>query len=120
MKKIIIEKLIAQEPLLMGDISHAFIDWPTLLNSSNPSLFFGVGLCTSREPAVALPFDILSFFFIAEKLWRELSLDTIFVLIADEHALTNSFMTDKLVQKLRQKMKLTFTTLIRNLQLRHF
>ena len=104
----------------MGDISHAFIDWPTLLNSSNPSLFFGVGLCTSREPAVALPFDILSFFFIAEKLWRELSLDTIFVLIADEHALTNSFMTDKLVQKLRQKMKLTFTTLIRNLQLRHF
>ncbi len=67
-----IEQLIKQEPLLMGDISHAFIDWPSLLAAPHPSLFFGVGLCTSKEPAVAIPFDILSFFFLAEKLRREL------------------------------------------------
>ena len=95
----------------MGDISHAFIDWPSLLHTRNPSIFFGVGLCTSREPAVALPFDILSFFFLAEKLRRELSLDTIFVLIANEHALTNKFMTEEIVNKLRQHMQSTLTRL---------
>lgn len=120
MNKNDLESLIRQEPLLMEEISHAFIDWDSLLSTDNPSLFFGVGLCTSKEPAVAIPFDILSFFFVAEKLRRSLKLQTIFVLIADEHALTNNFMTDKIIRELRSHMLLTFTTIIHNLHLQNF
>ena len=120
MEKTKLESIIKEEPLLLGDISHAFIDWKSLLSTAHPSLFFGVGLCTSKQPAAAIPFDILSFFLLAEKLRRELKLDKIFVLIADEHAKTNSFMTNEIIQTLSNNMKSTFTTVIRNLQLTHF
>lgn len=104
----------------MGDISREFIDWPSLLTTQHPSLFFGVGLCTSKEPAVAIPFDILSFFLLAEKLRRQLELDTVFVLIADTHARTNVFMTEEIVRNLTNKTKAIFTTMIRNLRLNNF
>lgn len=115
-----LQAIIKEEPLLLGGISHVFIDVPSLHSSHNPSLFFGVGLCTSKLPAVAIPFDILSLFLLAEKLRRELVLDSVFVLIADEHAKTNSFMTDEIIQKLTNSMTATFTTIIRNLRLAHF
>ena len=120
MEKSKLELLLKEEPLFMGDLSREFIDWPSLLASAHPSLFFGVGLCTSKEPANAIPFDILSFFFLAEKLRRELKLNTIFVLIADEHAKTNHFMTDEIIKKLSTQMTSTFTILLRNLHLRNF
>jgi hypothetical protein len=120
MNKSNLQLMLTQEPLLMREISHAFIDWKSLLDARHPSLFFGVGLCTSREPAVAVPFDILTFFFLAEKLRRQLELDTVFILIADTHARTNTFMTEEIIRKLSTQMKSTFTKLIRNLQLRHF
>lgn len=115
-----LESIIKEEPLLLGDISHAFIDWESLRTTVHPSLFFGVGLCTNKAPAVAIPFDILSFFLLAEKLRRELELDKVFVLIADEHAKTNAFMTDAMIQNLTHCMQSTFTTVIRNLRLTHF
>lgn len=105
---------------MLEDPSHAFLDWKSLLNTPNPSLFFGVGLCTSKQPAVAIPFDILSFFFLAEKLRRALDLNQIFVLIADTHALTNSFMDPKSVDLMTRKMKRLFTSIIRNLHLANF
>jgi hypothetical protein len=116
----IFESLLKQEPLLMEDISRNFTDRPSLQTCVNPSLFFGVGLCTSKQPAEAIPFDILAFFFLAEKLRRQLELDSIFVFIADEHAKTNSFMTNERIWTQTKIIKQTFTTIIHNLHLHHF
>ncbi len=120
MKKEKLLSILKEEPLFIEGLSSDFIDWDLLLSTVNPSLFFGIGLCTSKEPATAIPFDILSFFFLAEKLQRELSLDTIFVLIADEHARTNTFMTDEIIQKRTNEMKSTCIKVIRNLRLKNF
>jgi hypothetical protein len=117
MEQIRVEKLIKQEPLFMGDISRMFIDWTSLLSTPNPSLFFGVGLCTSKEPATAIPFDILALFLVAEKLRRNLQLDHVFILIGDAHAATNIFMTPTIIQPLRNTMHHTFVKIIHNLHL---
>jgi len=116
----ILSQLMMQEPLLLEDRSGAFINMNALESAHNPSLFFGVGLCSSTQPAIAIPFDILSFFFMAEKLRRILNLDTIFILLADTHALSNSFMTREMVTIQTKHMQTTFTAIIRNLHLTHF
>lgn len=120
MEKTKLLSILKEEPLFIEGLSADFIEWTSLLSVTHPSLFFGVGLCTSKEAAIAIPFDILSFFFLAEKLRRELFLDTIFVLIADEHARTNAFMKDEIIRKRSKDMKSIFTKLIRNLHLKNF
>ena len=111
---------LQNEPLIEAELCSAAI---AALNRADPkgkSLFFGVGLCTAKEPAVAIPFDILSFFLVAERLRRFLDMNCVIVLVADTHALTNSFMTPDILNELTQKSLLTFTTIIRNLHLKTF
>lgn len=115
-----LEQILKQEPLFFEDTTRGYIDWSSLTANDNPALFFGVGMCTSKEPAVAIPFDLLAFFLLSEKLRRNLNLEKIFVLIADEHAKTNSFMTEKITKQLTSKMHATFTSIVRNLRLANF
>lgn len=111
---------LQNEPLIEAELSGGAINTLTRTHPKGASLFFGVGLCTAKEPAVAIPFDILSFFLVAERLRRFLDMDRVIVLVADTHALTNSFMTPDIVNALTQKSLLTFTTIIRNLHLNTF
>ncbi len=84
------------------------------------SLFFGIGLCTSRKPAIAVPFDILSFFLTAENIQRFTPKLQVIVLIADIHAGTNSFMTPVLIKKARNRVNTMVERIISKLSLTDF
>ena len=91
------------------------------MQSNSPaSIFFGLGLCTSKKPAVAVPFDILSFFLTAESLIRQLPHLKTLVLIADTHASSNSFMNIESVAKAKQKLTNVCQKIIKNLNLNNF
>jgi len=111
---------LSNEPLIEAEASHAFIDWPSLIDTEGKTLFFGVGLCTAKEPAVAIPFDILSFFFVAERLKRFFGLSRIIVLIADTHAETNTFMSSDLIRNTRTNIVHTLEKVVRNFSLPNF
>lgn len=111
---------LKNETLLEWKLSCASIDWKSILQAEGSSMFFGVGLCTSKEPVSAVPFDILAFFLEAEKLRRFFDLKKIIVLIADRHALTNPFMSREQVDKLGQNTISIFERVIRNFNLQSF
>lgn len=111
---------LSNEPLIEAEITRAFLDWPSLLNSERKTLFFGVGLCTAKQPAVAIPFDILAFFFVAERLKRFFNLSRVIVLIADAHAQTNSFMTSGIIAETQSNILTTFQKIVRNFSLPDF
>lgn len=115
-----IQTFLKNNPLLEWKLSCATIDWDSIQNVEGRSLFFGVGLCTSKEPAIAIPIDIFAFFFEAEKLKRFFNLSKVIVLIADTHALTNPFMTKEKVDKLSQRMTETFEHVVKNFKLTSF
>lgn len=112
--------LLSNEPLIEAEVTHAFIDWPSLQNSEGKTLFFGVGLCTAKQPAVAVPFDILSFFFVAERLRRFFNLSKVFVIIADTHAQTNAFMTPEIISDSRSNIFRTCKKIIHNFSFPNF
>lgn len=89
-------------------------------SSSPASIFFGLGLCTSKKPAVAVPFDILSFFLTAESLIRQVPNLKTLVLIADTHAETNPFMDEGKIRKSKQKLTTVCQKIINNLNLNNF
>lgn len=111
---------LSNEPLIEAGVSRAFIHWPSLQHSEDKTLFFGVGLCTAKQPAVAVPFDILSFFFVAERLKRFFKLSKVLVLIADVHAKTNAFMTPEIVTKTRRNVSTTLQKIVHNFSLPNF
>lgn len=111
---------LQNEPLIQAELSGGAINTLTRTDLKGKSLFFGIGLCTAKEPAVAIPFDILSFFLVAERLRRFLDINKAIVLIADTHALTNKFMTSNEVNALTQKSLRIMTCIIRNLDLNKF
>lgn len=115
-----IEMFIQNEPLIEGKLSLQTVQWPQVLSTKEQSLFFGIGLCTSKQPAVGMPFDILAFFLEAERIRRFLNLPLVIVLIADTHALTNSFMTQSIVQEVMRNTTSTLQAVIRNLHLTNF
>ncbi|MBM3283636.1 hypothetical protein FJY90_05335 [Candidatus Gottesmanbacteria bacterium] len=121
MKKIEeITTFLKNNSLLEWKLSCSAIDWDSLCQAKGGSVFFGVGLCTEKEPAVSIPFDILAFFLEAEKLRKFFDLAKVIVLIADTHALTNQFMTRNVVEKLSQQSTTTFEHIIKNLNLTSF
>lgn len=111
---------LQNEPLIEAELSRAAIETLVRASPNGKSLFFGVGLCTAKEPAVAIPFDILSFFLVAERLRQFFGMTRIVVLIANTHALTNAFMTPDTVGALTQKSIRILTAITRNLQLKKF
>ncbi len=111
---------LQNEPLIEWRLSTGSIDWDSLMNSQGKSLFFGIGLCTSKEPSAGVPFDILQFFLIAEKLRQFFELRKVIVLIADRHALTNSFMTKEIVKELCMQTESLLNAIIEKFQLQSF
>ncbi len=111
-----LQKIIDNEPLFERDICMRSID-ESFTDKTTGNLFVGVGLCTAKKPATAIPFDILTFFLLPELLRRKGVIESTFFLIADTHALTNSFMSPLLVNKLATLMKQTALSIIRSFRL---
>lgn len=117
MNKVDIEKIIRNEPLFEGDITMKNI--PST-SASTGNLMVGVGLCTSSLPAQGIPFDILAFFLLPELLRQNGIIENTFLLIADTHAETNSFMTHSHTERLAKRMETTALSIIRSLRLQDF
>mgnify|MGYP001598280353 FL=1 len=107
-----IAKILESEPLFMGEFG--------VPANSPASIFFGLGLCTSKKPAIAVPFDILSFFLTAESIIRQVPHLKTLVLIADTHAASNSFMNTDSVAKAKHKLTDVCRKIINNLNLNNF
>ncbi|MDO8584159.1 MAG: hypothetical protein Q7R83_03200 [bacterium] len=89
-----IATFLQNEPLFHAAPSLEMMD-EGFLNEPRGSLYYGTGLTTPRAPSVGLPFDVLIFILVAEKLRRRMGLDRIYHHIADTHALTNDFCTSE-------------------------
>ena len=112
-----IQMFLKNEPLLEWRLSCARTHSQILQETTGKTLFFGVGLCSDKEPSQGIPFDILMFFLEAERLKKFLSLGKVIVLIADDHALTNSFMTSQQVTTLTLRTRTLFQSIVKNLHL---
>ncbi len=84
---------------------------------SSKSLYFGIGLCTTKEMSVGLPFDFLGLVATAEAIRRTLGFGKIIQLIADSHAKTNHFVSDSEVEKKAQALKELSLKIAKNLGL---
>lgn len=107
-----ISNILKNEPLFVGEFG---------VSKQIPgSIFFGLGLCTSKKPAIAVPFDILSFFLTAELIVRQVPHLKTFVLIADTHASSNLFMNIEMITKSKTKLTDISQKIINNLNLSNF
>ena len=84
---------------------------------SSKSLYFGIGLCTTKEMSVGLPFDFLGLVATAEAIRRTLGFGKIIQLIADSHAKTNHFVSDAEVDKKAHALKELSLKIVKNLGL---
>lgn len=99
------------------------INWSNLScleNKSGGSLFFGVGLMSRTILSEGIPFDILSFFFEAERLRQNFKLNRVVILIADTHATSNHTHTEKQINKVSEKTFVTLQKIIRNFVFSNF
>lgn len=99
-----ITKLIQNEPLLHAEATLKMLH-PSLFEEGGGGIYFGTGLTTPKSPSIGLPFDVLMFVLVAEKLRRAFSLQKIHHHIADTHALTNTFTDPMVVKKLALEIR---------------
>ena len=74
------------EPLVIFDEEITKLDIFNNKTREN-NIFLGIGLTTSSEVSIGVPFDILGIVLVAEKIRRKLNFSKVIVQIADEHAL---------------------------------
>lgn len=84
------------------------------------SVFFGVGLITSKQLGTALPFDLLGMFFTAELLRKELNLKTAVVVLADRHAESNHLFSKEEIQVAADRTEAQLNKIVHNFALHHF
>ena len=109
-----IQKLLENEPLI--------INWQNFsqFKTGGGSLFFGIGLMSKDKLSVAMPFDILSFFFVSEILKRPLNLSGVNIIIADNHALSNGLFSKSKINDLANQTSNQINKIIRNFALKDF
>jgi hypothetical protein len=95
---------IKQTPIFEPESSIKGIKPELMTGLSGGSLYFGTGLTTSTAPSVGVPFDLVGMFCAAKMLCNTLKLDHVIQLIADTHALSNSFNTPESVKTIAQRM----------------
>lgn len=115
-KKIL--KIINNNPLLLTDLKTKQLT--QIINNPTKNIFFGAGLMTSQQLSVAVPFDILSFFFTAHLLQQILKSKRVFVLVADQHALTNQILPKQIIDLKTQEIIRIFKKIITNFKLKNF
>ncbi|MFH1648909.1 MAG: hypothetical protein ABIA11_04280 [Patescibacteria group bacterium] len=90
--------LIDLQSTLEGD-SLSDVTW-----EGGGALYFGTGLTTSTDPSIAIPFDLVGMICTAIEICKAAELDQAIQLIADTHALSNSFCNEKDVRAISQQM----------------
>ncbi|MBI3887545.1 hypothetical protein HY310_00565 [Candidatus Microgenomates bacterium] len=109
---------INNEPLIKAGSSIATINQNLL--EPGGSIFFGVGIVSSKQLSVAMPFDILAMFFITELLRRRLQKNKVIVLIADDHARSNNMWPEEKIMAVCNQTRSLLGKIIRNLNLDGF
>lgn len=100
-----IDQLINEVPLIEPTSSMSGI-LPTLAGEAEGgALYFGTGLATSKAMSVGVPFDVVGMLLTARKIQGVLKLSRVIQLIADTHALSNTFTTPEDVSAMAEKMK---------------
>lgn len=84
------------------------------------SVFFGVGLMTSKQLGENLPFDILGMFFATELIRRNLNLDSAIVILGDSHALSNNIFPPEDVKIFADKTERELLKIVHNFALTNF
>lgn len=91
---------------------------------NNPSIvgsvFFGVGIMTSKQFGVELPFDILGMFFSSELTRRQLNLDSAFVVLGDVHAKSNNMFDEIDIDNFANLVEQKLSKIIHNFALSDF
>lgn len=116
-KLIALEQKLKEELPLLAEDAIALDKNLSTEDLSTKSLFFGIGLCTTKEMSVGLPFDFLGLVATAEALRRTLGFGKIIQLIADSHAKTNHFVSDAEVDKKAHALKELSLKIAKNLGL---
>lgn len=109
-------RLLASLPLLADD----GISLDKGLSSddmSSKALYFGTGLCTTKEMSEGIPVDFLGLVASAEVIRRTCGFGKIIQLIADSHAKTNQFVGDEEVDRLAREFREISLRVARNLGL---
>ena len=110
-----LQKLLENEPLV--------INWENLNlleNNKGGSIFFGIGLMSKKRLSTAIPFDILSFFFVSEILKNSLNLSNVNIIIADNHAKSNNLFSNSDINILADQTFNLIEKIIRNFAFKDF
>lgn len=84
------------------------------------TVFFGVGLMTSKQLGVALPFDILGMFFATELIRKTLNLDSAIVVLGDSHAKSNNVFPEEIINNFANNVENQLQKIIHNFALTNF
>lgn len=93
-----LERVVTQQALFDSQASLAALAHAGAWRRPPKSVFVGIGLSAPRELSRALPFDALGMLLAAEQARRAVGAETMTVLIADAHALTNGHSPDVVAQ----------------------
>lgn len=118
MSQIMLQKQLINHPLLSIRLTDKEIE-RIAAQFKGKNIFFGVGLVTQKNISVATPFDILGMFFTAEQLRRLVIGEKIFVFVADQHATTNTQLSQDDIAKRTDETILLFEKIIHNFNLQH-
>ena len=114
----LLKKIVLNEPLIESRPSLEGIDSEGIRPGC--SIYYGTGLCTAKEISVDLPFDVLSMILVAERLRKQLGMETVYHHIADTHALSNSFFTPDQVRFHAKRVRESIERVVSNLGLTNF
>jgi len=117
-KLTIFRNIIQNEPLIQVRASLERINPDSLV--SDGSIYYGTGLCTTKELSIGLPFDVLEMVLVAEKIRRSLGMRRIYHHIADTHAKSNRIFRDEDVDYQANVAKETLERMAENLRLENF
>lgn len=118
MNKTILCKQLKNNSLLLTQLTDKEIEH-IAVQFQGKNVFFGVGLVTQKSISIATPFDVLGMFFTAEQLRRLVVGEKIFVFVADQHAKTNTQLSQDIVIKRTNETILLFENIIHNFNLQH-
>lgn len=110
-----LQVLLENEPLIIN-----WENFNKFENNNKGSIFFGIGLMSKDKLSVAMPFDILSFFFVSEILKKSLNLSEVNVIIADNHAISNNLFKKCKIANLADQTFNQISKIVRNFAFKNF
>jgi hypothetical protein len=118
MSDALINILSNTELLLTSKSDEQWLLWAK--ENKHKNIFFGIGLMTSSSISEAVPFDVLAIFFLAELIRKIVDAEKVFVLVADQHAITNKLISLEKIQKVTKDTLSTLDSIIAGFNLNHF